>query len=158
MQVLEVVQDGNNYQDARCPGFKQLRTEQWDLDGTPRAGTWSPVELVIRNPSARKADFLTWAGNKFVLTSQQLDDPEFGPILKRSGELLPIHLNGQEAKLLNVIPNVDCVDDLRSVWQDNGGTRKRLMRANFFARQSCSRKNLQAPLWTGPTVYSPLST
>ncbi|MFM2142760.1 MAG: hypothetical protein RLZZ476_1304 [Verrucomicrobiota bacterium] len=132
MQVLEVIQDGNNYQDARCPGFDQLRTEQWDLDGTTRSAAWSPVQLVVRNPKARKTHFLTWAGNKFVLTAEQLDDPEFGPILIRSGELLPITIDDKEAKLLNVIPKTDCVDDQKSLWRDNGGTRKRLMKVYFL--------------------------
>jgi hypothetical protein len=131
MQVLEVVQDGNNYQDARCPGFDQLRTEQWDLDGTPRAETWSPVELVVRNPSARKTHFLTWAGNNFVLTASQLDDPEFGPILRASGELLTVTIDGNEAKLLNVMPTCECIAYDECEWSFWEGKRDRLLKTKF---------------------------
>lgn len=127
MKVFRMRMDGDRFQT-----FITEQEEEWEhlsTDGTPRAATWSPPKVRIRNPHAVQGDFLSPSSGTPVVTDRAAQ--ALKPLLERAGELLPLPYRGHMYWVLNVTVCVNAVDEERSEYFRNPETGRKLYETTY---------------------------
>jgi hypothetical protein len=114
VRVFRVQGDVNTYEHLLAdvemtPGLAAMLR----FDGTPKGGTWRPPPAYSYKPTLEAPDIWTFHGH--LVFPPALAD-RLGPLLYRSGELLPFPFNGETWLLLNVGPPINCLDEDASEW------------------------------------------
>lgn len=99
------------------------------LDGSPRAMSWRPLHLVARPRETPLADFMKLGYGGLVVSPRAFELTRH--VLERCGELLPVHLRGEEYRLLNVRPPSPCLDPEGTEWREVGGRPVHIARYAF---------------------------
>lgn len=105
--------------------------DQEDLvfDGRSRATRWRPLHVVHRPKGSPRGDFFRIGHGSLVLNERAFR--VLKDVLERTGEFLPLHLQGETVHLFNCLQVADCLDDAKSEWAEVKGRRVHLKRYAF---------------------------
>lgn len=112
MQIFEIAFQSNIYQ-AVVANNPSIWKEQMIFDGRPKSEDWSVPSFQVYNPKLKKGAFIGIGPGTFGIWAEYLE--EVRSDWERSGEILPITVNGSEAFCLNVLEVCSCLDHERSM-------------------------------------------
>lgn len=122
MKVYLIRCDVNHYQDILACDPKSRSLEDVGFFGQPRADSWQDCGYYIQKPNDRRGGFF---GNVHGIGSFIIDSKTYdlvGDLLEMSGELLPIHFDGEDFFVVNVTNVVNVLDHSRLVWRYEPGS------------------------------------
>jgi hypothetical protein len=90
---------------------EQTSVETWTFDGTPKAGSWTPLPVYSDRPRLERPDVWHLVGAA-VLAMDAETIGSLEPFVRRAGELLELTRSDTRDLLyaLNILEDIDCLD------------------------------------------------
>lgn len=116
MKIHMLYEDVNKFQMLAFEGMEQLSLEELTFDGRPRLAHWKPPGAFVYKPRLKRGNFLALGGcSTFVVDATAAE--ELADLLEKSGELLPLTVNGEQFYVVNVTQCFDVLDHDHTKWK-----------------------------------------
>jgi hypothetical protein len=125
MKVFEVLHESNKYKTLLFEqGINELKHPLLRFDGSSIVDEWRPPAVWCQYPKKKQGDF--WGiGSCCVPAVTCTAFPTVQSHIEAAGEALSLQFEGVELLIVNVTEVINCLDQDKVQWRDNGdGTRR----------------------------------